>query len=90
MDAIIQTLTLATILLFIGLTCIVIGIAGLVWRMGRDERRRNSAEAARTSADSVRLTLPLSRSGSANVTHRAGHAYSSQEAVVSSRLPGHR
>jgi hypothetical protein len=39
MEAIIQTLTLATILLIIGSGCLVIGIAGLMWIARRDQRR---------------------------------------------------
>jgi len=39
MEAIIQTLTLATILLIIGSVCLVIGIAGLMWVARRDQRR---------------------------------------------------
>jgi hypothetical protein len=31
MDPIIQTLTLATILLIIGIICMVLGVVGLVW-----------------------------------------------------------
>lgn len=39
MDAIIQTLTLAAILLIIGLVCLLVGVAGLMWTTGRDRRR---------------------------------------------------
>jgi len=39
MEPIIQTLTLATILLIIGLICMVLGIFGLAWRIGHDKRR---------------------------------------------------
>jgi hypothetical protein len=39
MGAIIQTLTLATILLIIGSVCLFLGIAGLIWSTGRDRRR---------------------------------------------------
>jgi len=42
--AIIQTLTLATILLIIGLVCTLIGVAGLIWRAGYDRRRVEKAE----------------------------------------------
>jgi len=34
--AIIQMLTLATILLIIGLVCTLIGVAGLIWKAGYD------------------------------------------------------
>ncbi|MGH3547466.1 MAG: hypothetical protein ACRDQU_04955 [Pseudonocardiaceae bacterium] len=44
MGAIIQTLTLATILLIIGLVCMLIGVAGLIWRAGYDKRRVAKAE----------------------------------------------
>jgi hypothetical protein len=39
MEAIIETLTLATILLIIGSVCLVIGIAGMMWVARRDQRR---------------------------------------------------
>lgn len=39
LDAIIQTLTLAIVLLIIGLTCVVIGVTGLVWISGRSRER---------------------------------------------------
>ena len=39
MGAIIQTLTLATILLIIGLICLVMGVAGLMWSTGHDRRK---------------------------------------------------
>ena len=42
--AIIQTLTLATILLIIGLVCMLIGVAGLMWKAGYDRRRVEKAE----------------------------------------------
>ena len=44
--AIIQTLTLATILLIIGLVCTLIGMAGLIWRIGYDRRRVEKTEIA--------------------------------------------
>lgn len=40
MGPIIQTLTLATILLIIGLVCLLLGVAGLMWSIGRDKQRR--------------------------------------------------
>lgn len=46
MGAIIQTLTLAIVLLIIGLVCTVLGFSGLVWRTGRDRRRMEQAEKA--------------------------------------------
>jgi hypothetical protein len=42
--AIIQTLTLATILLIIGLVCTLIGMAGLIWKAGYDKRQVEKAE----------------------------------------------
>jgi FtsZ-interacting cell division protein ZipA len=39
MEAIIETLTLATILLIIGSVCLVIGIAGMMWVARRDRQR---------------------------------------------------
>jgi flagellar basal body-associated protein FliL len=50
MGAIIQTLTLATVLLIIGLVCLALGVAGLIWSTGRDRRRaEKSREAARSA-----------------------------------------
>jgi hypothetical protein len=57
MGAIIQTLTLATILLIIGLVCLVMGVAGLIWSTGRDRRRGEKSGEAVTPgelADDVR------------------------------------
>jgi hypothetical protein len=39
MDPILQTLTLAIILLIAGIICMVIGVVGLVWKTGYDRRR---------------------------------------------------
>jgi hypothetical protein len=47
MEAIIQTLTLATILLIIGLVCLLMGVAGLIWSTGRDRRRVEKSGEAR-------------------------------------------
>lgn len=47
MGAIIQTLTLATILLIIGLVCLLMGVAGLIWSTGRDRRRVEKSGEAR-------------------------------------------
>ena len=44
MGAIIQTLTLATILLIIGLACMLIGVAGLLWKAAYDRRRVEKVE----------------------------------------------
>jgi hypothetical protein len=49
--AIIQTLTLATILLIIGLVCMLIGVAGLIWRAGYDRRRIEKAEKVVASSE---------------------------------------
>ena len=46
MGAIIQTLTLATILLIIGSVCLFLGIAGLIWSTGRDRRRADRSPEA--------------------------------------------
>lgn len=43
MDAILQTMTLAVILLIIGLTCLLIGVSALMWSTGRDRRRIDKA-----------------------------------------------
>ncbi|HET9256991.1 MAG TPA: hypothetical protein VFO16_17585 [Pseudonocardiaceae bacterium] len=43
MGAIIQTLTVAVTLLIVGLSCLVIGVAGLMWKTGRDQRRVEKA-----------------------------------------------
>ena len=39
MGAIIQTLTLATVLLMIGVVCLAVGTAGFVWSARRDRER---------------------------------------------------
>jgi uncharacterized membrane protein YciS (DUF1049 family) len=56
MGAIIQTLTLAAILLIIGLACLVIGVAGLMWSIRRDKRqieKNIKAEISSEIADSA-------------------------------------
>ncbi len=53
MGAIIQTLTLATILLIIGLVCLLMGVAGLMWSMGRDRQWKEKTRKAQTS-DEIR------------------------------------
>lgn len=59
MGVIVQTLTLAIILLIIGLVCMVIGVAGLVWKTGRDRRRaEEAATKASTSDEPAQLTMP--------------------------------
>ncbi len=58
MDAIIQTLTLATILLVIGLVCLAIGVAGLMWSIGRDRRRLEKTREAETSGEIAESVLP--------------------------------
>jgi hypothetical protein len=63
MGAIIQTLTLATILLIIGLVCLLMGVAGLLWSIGRDRRRNEKTGKTMPSAelaDSV-LAQPATR-----------------------------
>jgi hypothetical protein len=49
MGAIIQTLTLATILLIIGLSCTAIGVVGLMWKTARDRRQIENEEKIVTS-----------------------------------------
>jgi len=56
MEPIIQTLTVAIILLIIGLTCTVIGIAGLAWTTTRNKRRVDQAANAVTSAENTLQT----------------------------------
>jgi hypothetical protein len=51
MGAIIQTLTLATILLVIGSVCLVLGVTGLMWSMRRDRRRLEKSGEAVTSGE---------------------------------------
>jgi flagellar basal body-associated protein FliL len=49
MGAIIQTMTLAAILLIIGLVCLLIGVAGLMWSMRRDRLWKEKTRAEQTS-----------------------------------------
>lgn len=79
MDAITQTLTLAIILLIVGLACMVIGIAGLVWMAGRNSRR-SGAEAS-IPDESYPLIPARPRNESGHAKHR--------DEVVSSHLPSH-
>jgi alpha-D-ribose 1-methylphosphonate 5-triphosphate synthase subunit PhnG len=53
MSTIIQTLTVAVTLLIVGLTCLVIGVAGLMWKAGRDQR--HAAKAAH-AADALTIS----------------------------------
>lgn len=53
MGAIIQTLTLATILLIIGLSCTAIGIVGLIWKTARDRRQIENTEKTLTSKETA-------------------------------------
>jgi len=53
MESIIQTLTLATILLIIGLTCTVVGIVGLAWKARRNTRWTEQTGNAATSSGNV-------------------------------------
>jgi hypothetical protein len=53
MDPIIQTLTLATILLIIGIICMVLGVVGLLWKAGYDRRRMEKARNAAISGQNV-------------------------------------
>jgi hypothetical protein len=46
---------LAIVLLIIGLTCVVLGIAGLVWKTGWDRRRAEKAANALTSDEPSQL-----------------------------------
>jgi high-affinity nickel permease len=54
---IIQTLTLATILLIIGLVCTLIGMSGLIWKAGYDRRQAENADKALTSGELEEATL---------------------------------
>jgi hypothetical protein len=57
MDPILQTLTLAIILLIVGIICMVLGVVGLVWKAGYDRRRMekvNNSAISRESAHWVR------------------------------------
>lgn len=58
LGAIMQTLTLAIVLLIVGLSCLTIGAAGLIWRAGRDRRLREQAEEESRSRE---LAVPSSR-----------------------------
>ena len=57
MDPILQTLTLAIILLIVGIICMVLGVVGLVWKTGYDRRRIekvNNSAISGENADWVR------------------------------------
>jgi len=58
---IVQTLTLAIILLVIGLTCMVLGITGLMWKAGWDRRRKEKAANALTSDEFSPTVSPVGR-----------------------------
>jgi hypothetical protein len=58
---IVQTLTLAIILLVIGLTCMVLGITGLMWKAGWDRRRKEKAANALTTGELSPLANPAAR-----------------------------
>ena len=77
MDAIIQTLTLAIVLLIVGLACVVLGIAGLVWMSGRSRKRRDGQIPASTADESVAATSARPRHGDGRTRDGAAH------------LPGH-
>jgi len=49
MDTIIQTMTLAAILLIIGLVCLVLGVSGLMWSARRGRRREEAIEVTRST-----------------------------------------
>jgi hypothetical protein len=70
MEPIIQTLTLAAILLIIGLICTVIGIAGLAWSITRTKRQVKPVTSAVTSAKN---TLPPAEQKSAQSPHAMIH-----------------
>ncbi len=69
--AIIQTLTLATILLIIGLVCMLIGVAGLTWKAGYDKRRVEKAEKVVSSGELEDAALHQPAAQNSNVT--CGH-----------------
>ena len=72
MDAIIQTLTLAVVLLIVGLTCMVVGVTGLLWMAGRTSRRRDDMAESSSSGEYVPQVLAQSRHGSDDTVYRAG------------------
>jgi hypothetical protein len=61
MGQIIQTLALAMVLLIVGLSCVVIGVAGLALLARRDRRRIDKAETLRSTeiTEGTRAVLPL-------------------------------
>lgn len=61
MGPIVQTLTLATILLIIGLTCMVLGITGLMWKAGWDRRKKEKEANALTPDEFSSLARPTAR-----------------------------
>ncbi len=63
MDPIIQTLTVAIILLIIGIICMVLGVVGLAWKTGYDRRRMEKARhAARSGENTDRMQQQPERS----------------------------
>jgi hypothetical protein len=60
MESIIATLTLATILLIIGLICVVLGVVGLVWKSGHDGRRMEKTRHATIVSENTDSQPPQS------------------------------
>jgi hypothetical protein len=87
-SAIIKTLTLAIVLLIIGLVCVVIGVAGLVWTAGRDSRGEIRKTKTSISDEFSPLISARPRDGKGNATHRASRAGSNRDEAVSSRWAG--
>lgn len=58
MGPIIQTLTLAAILLIMGLVFLVIGVAGLMWSIKRDRRQLEKTRKEMTSGELTHSVLP--------------------------------
>jgi hypothetical protein len=86
-DPIIQTLTLAVVLLIIGLACVVIGVAGLIWIAGRDSRGK--ASRAQTLVADEFLPPTSAQLGIRKATHRGGRADAHRDGAISSSLTGH-
>jgi hypothetical protein len=71
MDAIIETLTFSIVLLIVGLGCVVIGVAGLLWLARRDSRGKDSGWDKLTANESFPLISAQPRNGNDDATHRA-------------------
>jgi hypothetical protein len=74
MDVIIETLTFSIVLLIVGLSCVVIGVAGLLWLAGRDSRGKDSRWDKLPPNESFPLISAQPRNGNEDATHRARRA----------------